>query len=210
MPNGRRFRFQLCRVANSGKIDFCRSQKKCVQRRRRILRLNHKLSLVKGKICRKLNLKNNLAISLFLLPSQTIIEAHSRKSRVLTPSNCNYNSFFFIKSLHIESAVSFERKNRLTFGNKITADVSSLIRPRYRFDVKKCFKKFKSDFKIYIILLAKKNSYLFDSRIRTFHKTGVATYLPLRDVKSDFIFKNKSIFTFTDTGLDTQRFDKKN
>ena len=154
MPNGRRFRFQLCRVANSGKIDFCRSQKKCVHRRRRILRLNHKLSLVKGKICRKLNLKNNLAISLFLLPSKTIIKVHSRKSRVLTPSN--YNNSFFIKSLHIESAVSFERKNRLTFGNKITADVSSLIRPRYRFDVKKCFKKFKSDLKIYIILLAKK------------------------------------------------------
>ena len=29
-------------------------------------------------------------------------------------------------------------------------------------------------------------------------------------VKSDFIFKNKSIFTFIDIGLDTQRFDDKN
>ena len=30
-----------------------------------------------------------------------------------------------------------------------------------------------------------------------------------RNVKSDFIFKNKSIFTFNDTKLDTHRFDKK-
>ena len=28
-------------------------------------------------------------------------------------------------------------------------------------------------------------------------------------VKSDFILKNRSIFTFNDKGLDTQRFDKK-
>ena len=27
---------------------------------------------------------------------------------------------------------------------------------------------------------------------------------------SDFILKNKSIFTFNDTGLDTHRFDKQN
>ena len=30
-----------------------------------------------------------------------------------------------------------------------------------------------------------------------------------RNVKIDFIFKYKSIFTFNDTGIDTHRFDKK-
>ena len=30
-----------------------------------------------------------------------------------------------------------------------------------------------------------------------------------RNVKSDSIFKNKSIFTFNDTRLDTHRFDQK-
>ena len=30
-----------------------------------------------------------------------------------------------------------------------------------------------------------------------------------RNVKSDFIFKNKSLFTFNDTGLYTHRFDQK-
>ena len=31
----------------------------------------------------------------------------------------------------------------------------------------------------------------------------------LQNVKSDFIFINKSIFTFNDTGLDTKRFERK-
>ena len=40
-------------------------------------------------------------------------------------------------------------------------------------------------------------------------QTYILSVLKGQRFKNDFIFKNKSIFTFNDTGLDTQRFDKK-
>ena len=78
--------------------------------------------------------------------------------------------------MRIEPCV-VERKNQFIFENKITFDVSPLIRPRYRFELKKCLTNLNQILKVYIILLTKNNICLFDLQMQTFNKTGVVAFL---------------------------------